>query len=686
MKVITLVWLNEIRLRVVVCMLCAIAVGAVYFLAYNYKVTNSEMSQRQQLIDMTNAFTSAFAVHRGEENLVPATFRRIGIQEFTDNVISNADVRATASTMRMPGTPGLELTTVEQDPRILSIIANMAQTRSSASHNEHLWIDGQFIGRTIVPSIASSESCVACHNEALGGNVYEVGDVMGAFVVETDLTSAVTQSAAYAIGTAPIVGILVFGLITLQARRSARTVTALQRQVSAEQKQRRAEERAKFLASHDSLTGSANRSMFYDHLDRNISQMETGEVADVIIALIDLDDFKLINDSMGHDAGDAVLVTIATRLRKVADPLGGLVARFGGDEFAVVVAPKQTDFDVEKLGQQLVDSIHQEFQFGTSVLRPGCSVGIASLSQVDGSDIPALMKSADTALYAAKNAGKSRYQTFDETLRTKMGRKLELLTALPVALGESGIRPVLQPKVDLKSGEIVGFEALARWNHLGKEIPRTEFIPLAEECHMIEQLDFQIMRQSAAAIAEASRSGQKSVMLSANVSALDVHTSDFVEQVQDVLLVTGLSPSQLTLEITENVFMQNWKKARKSLTALRAAGVSVALDDFGTGYSSLSYVLEFPFDEIKIDRSLAKDVTRIEQNKDMLLHLTRMFHDLDKTVTIEGVETEEQMLLLMEIGVQVAQGYFFSKPLELEEARELLRSTDTGAALKSRVG
>ncbi|WP_299631885.1 hypothetical protein [uncultured Roseobacter sp.] len=228
--------LNEKRMRIVVCMLCAFVVGAVYFLAYNYKVTTRETSQRQQLIDMTNAFTSAFAVHRDEDNLVPATFRRIGIQEFTDSVKKSVDVRATASTMRMPGTPGLELNTIEEDTRIRSIIAGMAQARTATRHNEHFWSEGRFVGRTIVPSVASADSCVGCHNAALGEEIYEVGDVMGAFVVETDLTRTVMQGAVYAIATAPLVGFLVFILITAQAKRSAKTVTALKRQVTAEQK------------------------------------------------------------------------------------------------------------------------------------------------------------------------------------------------------------------------------------------------------------------------------------------------------------------------------------------------------------------------------------------------------------------------------------------------------------------
>ncbi|MDW3222796.1 MAG: EAL domain-containing protein [Paracoccaceae bacterium] len=684
MDMLALAWLNEKRLRIIVCLLCAIVVGAVYFLAYNYKVMKSEISQRQQLIDMTNAFTSAFSMHRDEDNLVPATFRRIGIQEFTDNVRSSADVRASASTMRMPGTPGLELETVEEDPRIRAIITSMADTNAAKPYNEHLWSNRQFIGRTIVPSIASSSSCVECHNAALGQDIYDVGDVMGAFVVETDLTSVVTQGAAYAIATAPLVGFLVFFLITSQAKRSAKTVTALRRQVTAEQKQRKAEETAKFLASHDSLTNSANRNMFHDQLEANITQLDSGEAADVVIALIDLDDFKLINDSMGHDAGDAVLVTCAQRLRRLIDQFDGLVARFGGDEFAVVVAPRSVEFDVALLGKQLVDTVHQDFQFGKSVIRPDCSVGIAQLSAIDGTDIAALMKSADMALYAAKDAGKSCFQVFDEPLRAKMGRKMALISELPIALANGGIRPVLQPKIDLRTGDLIGFEALARWRLENKEIPRAEFIPLAEECRLIEQIDFQIMQQAAIFITRASRTVENPINLSVNVSTIDLRNSDFVEQVLDVLLVAGLSPSHLTLEITESVFMQNWDQARQTLMTLRKAGVSIALDDFGTGYSSLSYVLEFPFDEIKIDRSLAKDMTRIEQNRGMLAHLVRMFHDLDKKVTVEGVETWEQTRLLMDIGVHAAQGFYFAEPLELDKVMAHLQQIGVGDPITSR--
>ncbi|MGX9356242.1 putative bifunctional diguanylate cyclase/phosphodiesterase [Roseobacteraceae bacterium S113] len=659
--------------------------GCAYFAIANYKISSSEAVQRQQLIDMTNAFTTAFSAHRDEDNLVPATFRRIGIEEFTEGVKNGEELRQTASTMRMPGTPGLELETVEDDPHIRAIISQMAGSRSPEAVNEQLWRDGTYIGRTIIPSIASNENCVVCHNTALGRTVYQTGDVMGAFVVETDLTPAITESAIYSVASIPVVAFLIYFITTQQAARAASTVKALKRQVSAEQSQRQAEKKAAYLASYDALTNAANRKLFQDRVESNIKSYEADGARDVILGLIDLDDFKLINDTMGHDAGDAVLVTVAQRLRDMTDPLGGMVARFGGDEFAIVLMPQDDAFDISAFGDQLVETIQQEFEFGQIKLRPRCSIGIAYLSDSQPCDLAGMMKCADVALYSAKEAGKSCCVRFDQALKDKMGRRLEIITALPHALSQGDVRAVLQPKVDLRDGSLVAFEALARWNFRGIELSPAEFIPLAEESRMIEQVDFHVLRHAGFFVAQASAEFGTAFGLSVNVSTIDLRSSEFVEKILDVLFETRLEAEQLTLEITESVFMQNWDKARETLGMLQSKGVRLALDDFGTGYSSLSYVLQFPFDEIKIDRSLARDVTRWEQNRHMLEHLTRMFHDLGKIVTIEGVETWDQTQACMDIGMQMAQGFYFAPPLEMDEARDLIRQTLDADGTEARV-
>lgn len=670
-------WLPEKKLHIAICFVCAAMVGAGYFIASSYKTKVNEAEQRQQLIDMTNAFTSAFASHRGDESLVPATFRRIGIEEFTDGVENGPDVRATASTMRMPGTPGLELNTIEKDTRIREIIGQMARSGTSTPYNEHVWTNGRYIGRTIIPSIATTESCVSCHNASLGSDIYEIGDIMGAFVVDTDLTESIFQSAQYAIATVPVVAALLFLIVAHQTKRSTKTVLALKRQVSAEQKQRKAEEQAKFLASHDALTKSANRSLFQGQLNRHLKAFDDQDVADVLVGVIDLDDFKLINDTFGHDAGDAVLCMVADRLRDSIEPLGGLVARFGGDEFAVLLAQNTDDLDAATLGETLVDALLKEFKYCQSTLHPTCSIGFALASQIEKTNVTDnsatdLMKAADVALYAAKEAGKSQARVFNKRLAEQMGRKRELAAALPNTLVKDGIRPVFQPKFSLQTGSIIGFEALARWTYEGKNIPPTEFIPLAEEGNIIALLDFHIMEEAARFVAEVSKEFVSEIELSVNASTMDLRNLDFVEHVLDVLMATGLSPKQLTIEITESVFMQNWAKARETLKALRKAGIKIALDDFGTGYSSLSYVLEFPFDEIKLDSSLARDVTTNAESRRMLLHLARMFQDLGKTVTIERIETWAQLQIMMEIGIHVAQGFHIAPPLEQDRARRLL--------------
>ena len=632
-----------------------------------FELLRTERSERIQLISMTNAFTRAFSESRVDGTPVPATFRRIGIDHFSDSKRENmANGDTGASLMRMPGTPGLELNTVEENQSVRAAIAQMAAQQGDAQGiNEHRLENGRFIARSIVPSVATAESCVACHNGALGEEIYQLGDVMGAFVVETDLTESLRDIGFYAVGAfsaAVVAGLL---LARRLKQRTAAYISALESAVEAEKERSEAEAYAAFVASHDALTGLASRKLFRERLDDSLVEGRT------ILLLVDLDDFKRTNDSHGHDAGDALLISIAERLKCQIDKRGGVTARLGGDEFAAVFSGS-ADFQADRFGDALIADIMQDLRTNGIVLRPSVSIGIATSDQLDQPNASSLQKAADLALYAAKENGKGQHWLFDATLKTTMGRRAAMAQALADALSRDELDVAYQPQVDLAGGFIDGFEALARWMWRGEHVSPSEFISVAENNNLIVALDLAVVRQSLTFAKKCARTFSRCPAISCNASAATVLSGQLVEAVRDALFETGVPPERLILEFTETVIMDNWDQASGCLSELQEMGVRISLDDFGTGYSSLSYLTHFPFDCIKIDRSFVTRATESASDRIVSSHVISLAKSLNKRVVVEGIETQEQEDLFFGLGADLGQGFLYSPAVSAELAGNFL--------------
>ncbi|MBS8258869.1 EAL domain-containing protein [Roseibium polysiphoniae] len=651
-----------------VVLLGALVVACGFFFILTAELIRSQANDRTRLVEATDAFTSTFAAERNDHNVVPASFRRLGIENLAEFVESRQESQEISVTMRMPGTPGLELRTVENDPRVRAAIKQIADDGDHSVIEENLIEKGRFVGRTIFPSVASNPDCVSCHNVELGGPKYELGDVMGAYVVESDLTSVTYNNLAYAV-SAGVLAFLGGGLVARRERRRMnRVVTSLEGQVRAERDKREAEAFANFLSSHDALTGLSNRTMFRDRLDVEVEACSSGQSEDVFVALIDLDDFKSVNDTMGHDAGDALLAEVGQRLSSLVHEETGLVARFGGDEFAVLLRMGGELTHPDQLGEEIVQSMAAPLSHEGLSIQSRCSVGVAALGDITGGDASAFLKAADTALYAAKRAGKGRYRIFDRELKDSMWKRAALSSALPIAIENGEIYPVFQPQIDLGSGQIHGFEALARWNWYDLVISPDQFIPVAEENGLVRQIDLEILRGAASFAVELGRRSARPVRISTNMSALTFKGAGLAEDILDILFETGLPGEQLTLEVTETVLMENWGDVHDVLEVLRAKGVRAALDDFGTGYSSLSYLRQLQFEEIKIDRSFVVDLGLDEQTRCLFAGVIDLAIGLGKTIVVEGVETEEQACFVIEQGAHLAQGFLYSEPLSPADA------------------
>lgn len=431
-----------------------------------------------------------------------------------------------------------------------------------------------------------------------------------------------------------------------------------------------AQRRMEYLATHDELTGLCNRPLFLDRLKHALAQAARARQRLAVI-FIDLDNFKTINDTLGHDVGDELLKEAAQRLHQCVRDSDTL-ARMGGDEFTVILHPVETA-EVEAIGQRILEYLSASFQIRGKSLFISASVGI-SVFPDDGEDSETLLKHADTAMYRAKESGKNRLQFFAEEMRLKNLRQLTLETGLRLVLQQGGMDVVYQPQVCLANGEIIGAEALARWHmpQLGAISP-AEFIPIAEHSGLITQVSNQLFDKVLADLAHWRRAGLQPPRISFNLSPRQLREPAFLPWMTEALLRHDVPAELIALELTEGSLTDLSSQTLETLDALRAMGFALSVDDFGTGYSNLHYLKRLPLAELKIDRSFVDDLTSRSEDYAIAKAILGLAHALDLEVVAEGVENAAQAELLREMGCLVAQGYFFYRPMTRDQFEALIR-------------
>jgi len=431
-----------------------------------------------------------------------------------------------------------------------------------------------------------------------------------------------------------------------------------------------AESKLHELAYTDALTGLPNRLCAMERLDRTVQglSLETGRLA---VFLLDLDDFKVINDSWGHAVGDVVLMEAGQRLVSILKT-SELVGRLGGDEFIIVSDANKSKDEYVQLAQKLIDALSAPFQFGDSETYLSVSVGVAIFPE-DGDTAGQLIRCADLAMYQAKSLGKNIYRLHSPELTLKAQRRMEIERELRLALEAGEIVAFFQPVIDLETRKIVGAEALARWRKRdGTLISPVDFIPVAEQTSLITDIDFSVLSQACHQARGWDEAGLGRLRISCNISARHFQRGNLPGEVMRVLEASKLPPSQLTLEVTETVYMENIDQVRSILESIDAMGVSSALDDFGTGYSSLSYVRSLSFDVLKIDKSFVKNLPE-ESSLALIRAMLGIAISLEIIPLAEGIETQEQFLLLKSLGCKLGQGYLFSPPVPAAQFQELLK-------------
>ncbi|MGW4483967.1 sensor domain-containing protein [Amycolatopsis sp. NPDC004368] len=414
-------------------------------------------------------------------------------------------------------------------------------------------------------------------------------------------------------------------------------------------------------ATHDPLTRLANRTLVLDRLDRRDRAHPTA------VLFLDLDKFKIINDSLGHSVGDQVLRIVGERLRR-ATTATDVVGRFGGDEFVVVTSAVAADAEVRSLAGHLRSVLAEPISVHGRQLHVDASIGVVLVETGDDRSAEDLLRDADIAMYQAKALGRGRYELFDVSQRERMQRRLRMEQDLRDAVHSGQLWPAYQPVVDLHTGEMVGVEALLRWTHPGHgAISPAEFIPLAEESELINEIGKFVLRDTTREVASLRDSRGLDLSLKVNLSVRQLEDPQLVPAVRDALATTGLPPSALCLEVTESALMRDAAAAGEVLAALRSLGVLLAIDDFGTGYSSLAQLRRLTLDTLKIDRSFITGIAESGAAAAIVASIIAMAHAVGLTVVAEGVETADELALLRQLGCDQAQGYHLGRPLPAAE-------------------
>ena len=446
-------------------------------------------------------------------------------------------------------------------------------------------------------------------------------------------------------------------------------------------KQRELENQLTFQATHDSLTLLPNRTVLSERIGQAINDAVRSK-NNCAVLFFDLDRFKLVNDGLGHNIGDNLLQLVAARLKHCVRE-NDTVARIGGDEFVILLPAINKEEEARVIAAKCLDELSKAYFIKPYNLNITTSIGI-SIFPKDGKDSGTLLRNADSAMYFAKAEGRNNFKYFDEKMNLQNQTKLELMNELRHSMENNELRLYYQPLVDLGKGTIVGVEALIRWFHSKRgEISPSEFIPLAEECGLIEVIGDWVLETACKQAKEWQDEGLPPISMSINLSAPQFKHKNIVNRVKDVLDKNQLEPKYIDLELTESIIMENTSLFLEAMNELKELGVGLVIDDFGTGYSSLSYLKRFPVDKIKIDRAFVSDLPGNKDDAAIVRAILAMAKQLNLKVVAEGIETEEQLSFLQQRSCCIGQGYLFSKPVPADELADLLKNNNMFAQLES---
>ena len=466
--------------------------------------------------------------------------------------------------------------------------------------------------------------------------------------------------------------------IWLMATDLRRTMASLETEID---RVRSSHDRIELLAHHDALTGLPNRVLARDRFEQAASHAQRAGCTAALL-FIDLDNFKTVNDSLGHAAGDALLRDVATRL-VAAVRAGDTVSRQGGDEFLIVIGDLANGEAVAAMAAKLIDQLAAPFRLGDVELGATCSIGIALYPQ-NGADFDSLLKHADMAMYQAKESGRNGFRFFDEEMNVSVVHHLHLISAMRLALARGEFHLHYQPQFDLRSGQVVGAEALLRWRHAAfGALSPAEFIPLAERSGLIVELGAWVLHEACRQARQWDRAGLGPLVLAVNVSPIQFRRGDLEQSVRSALDQSGVAPARIELELTESLLLGDAPELLAQVRRLRGLGLRLAIDDFGTGYSNLGYLKRFEVERLKIDRSFVRRMSSSRNDAGIVRAIVQMAHSLEMEAVAEGVEDARTLQQLIDIGCNFGQGFHWSAALPPDAFLAFVQARQPGSEMLS---
>jgi diguanylate cyclase (GGDEF)-like protein len=460
-------------------------------------------------------------------------------------------------------------------------------------------------------------------------------------------------------------------------QRTAELVEAYNQLKKETNKREKVEKELTYDAFHDRLTGLSNRDLFMNRLDHLIQQKKREKDYLYAVLILDLDHFKVINDSLGHAIGDRLLISISKKLLNLLRS-GDTIARWGGDEFVLILDKMKKESDATLVAERIQKELEKPVILDDHEVFTTVTTGIALCSD-DYENPEEVIRDADTALNRAKSLGRARYEMFDSEMHRTAVSRLKLENDLRRAIKDKAFTPYYQPIIDLESTEIIGFEALVRWFDPNRGmVSPGEFIPVAEETGLIVPIDQLVLLKACNQLFSWHKIFKRKhpLIISVNLSTKQFSQPDLIEQIENIIKGSKLNPNYLRLEITESVIMENAESAAEKLTQLRALGIKLYMDDFGTGYSSLSYLHRFPIDALKIDRSFVSRIGHDNESSAIIRTIITLAKTLGLDIIVEGIETKEQLEHLKELGCKKGQGFLFYKPLNKDDIGKILESNN----------
>lgn len=451
---------------------------------------------------------------------------------------------------------------------------------------------------------------------------------------------------------------------------------------------KKSSEQIKFIAYHDALTGLPNRLMFRDYLSHAIAVARRKKET-LALLFLDLDNFKWVNDTMGHDAGDSLLIEISNRLtatlrdsdfiaKTSIDDAEDVLARLGGDEFIIMLSNCSDNISPYKVASRIIKNVQQPIHIAEHEVYIGVSIGITVYPD-DAEDTDTLIKNADIAMYHAKSLGKNNYQYFSDSMNDVAERRLKMESRVRYAIEQKQFSLHYQPQVEVTSGNIIGVEALIRWQHPERGfIPPDEFIPVAEETGQIVSIGEWVLNEACQQIRNWRKAGLPELTVAVNVSSIQFIKQDFAQVIESIIKQNNMPPQLLEIELTESIFIDNPQHASDMLATIRAMGIEVSLDDFGTGYSSLGYLRQFPIDNLKIDRCFINEIGHSLEGEAVITAIISMAHAMNLKVIAEGVEDSAQLAFLRAQKCDYIQGYYFYRPMPASEIVDILSNQQSG--------